>query len=88
MKNSGPYIVRAYQFQGANGCEIETATDTLAEAKRLARRYLSEDERILSESAHRLGYASVEKSAGECVADYINDKNVLTPMLESEDIAL
>jgi hypothetical protein len=46
---------------------------TVAEAKRRAKYFLTEEYRVASESSERLGYSQVLVN-NECVADYFGDR--------------
>lgn len=51
------------------GADIETEHDTIREAQKRAKYYLTEDSRLASESSYRLGYAQVLVN-GEVHSDY------------------
>lgn len=55
----------------AKGADVEVRNgyDTIAEAKKRAKYFLTEEYRLVSEASERLGYSQVLVN-GECVADY------------------
>lgn len=75
------YTIYAYRSQDtvSDGSDFDDTADTLKEAKRKAKHFISDEFRASAEMSERFGYAAVHKD-GECVYDCFEPKKVvLTP---------
>lgn len=80
MKTAGPYSIVSFTIQDGSPI-FDDQADTLAEAKRKARHFLSEAFRLSCEMTYRAGYARVENSDGECVFDCFNSVGLAPTMI-------
>ncbi len=79
MKNTR-YTVVSFTIQDGSPV-FDDQADTLAEAKRKARYFLSEAFRVSGEMTYRAGYARVENEQGECVFDCFNSLGLAPTMI-------